>query len=506
MHDVCGAAGAAIVVASGVLLGIAWRGAAPARPDACVVVVERFTRTTVASAAARRVPILLRAPAAAARWAAAWDEASIAAAVPRLREVKRAVPCALGAACSIHSGSSDGAARLWVSNADAARPLGRRSPWSDNPRERNVSTRAFFARAARGEAVYVLADLAADEFAPLAPSLAGWDAFAVPLDARGGGGASSAIPPSDRKRAAVWMASSSAAIGVAAHYDVSHNWHYVMRGAKRFELWRPGRVAAAALPFAHPGFRSFARAAGGDVGAPGCAVAVAAGEMLYVPPLWPHRVLIGGGGRAARDAAERAAEAPRAANSSVAVNVWSASAEMGAVLDADAALDVAGARAPRSAEALAFLFERVAAELRLGGGAFVRAALLDARIAPFSAALGCAAAAAEGVGGAGEGAGGAVAADAANEAAAAEAAAGVDHAVGRRFRCARPVSRLKAHVRRALELHVNAAAVRVADAVRAALDPAWGTTNTTVLNWMERRAFAAMRTPSSCEFWTTCFA
>ena len=54
------------------------------------------------------------------------------------------------------------------------------------------------------------------------------------------------------------MASSSAGIGVAAHYDVSHNWHYVVRGAKRFELWRPGHVAAAALPFAHPGFRSFA--------------------------------------------------------------------------------------------------------------------------------------------------------------------------------------------------------------------------------------------------------
>ena len=285
---------------------------------------------------------------------------------------------------------------------------------------------------------------------------------------------------------------------------------------------------------------SFHQAAGGDVGVPSCAVAVAAGEMLYVPPQWPHRVRIGGaaprrgtsastarsawrwarrwwrggGGRGARDSVERTAEVALAANASVAVNVWSASAEMGAVLDADAALDAAGARPPRSAEALALLFERVAAELHLGGGAFVRAALVDARIAPFASALGCTAAATGGeraggaidavdaAAGAGAGAAAGAAADAGD---AAEAASGADHAVGRRFRCARPVSRLKAHVRRALELHVNAAASRVADAVRAALDPAWGTVNATVLNWMERRANAVMRTPSSCEFWTTCF-
>ena len=167
----------------------------PPPPRSCAIFLTAWSPNLVASAAAQRQPLLLRASPRTARWIARWDETLIIAATPLLREVKRATRCAAGKACPRSS-------LLWVRNGDAARPLARRGDWSDDPRERNVSTASFFARAARGEALYVLGDLTAasmHEFAPLRASLPGWESFAVAPAARGGGGASGRVPRNDVK-------------------------------------------------------------------------------------------------------------------------------------------------------------------------------------------------------------------------------------------------------------------------------------------------------------------
>ena len=105
----------------------------------------------------------------------------------------------------------------------------------------NMTVRQFFDSVDNGRYLYYLGALQ-EEFAPLATDMSMWQALTEPTS------------PPDDVLAYVWLA--SVGISVQLHYDLSHNFHAMVRGCKRFTFLPPKEHTNLYLyPNAHPAFR-----------------------------------------------------------------------------------------------------------------------------------------------------------------------------------------------------------------------------------------------------------
>eukprot|EP00316_Scyphosphaera_apsteinii_P012475 CAMPEP_0119334640 /NCGR_PEP_ID=MMETSP1333-20130426/87721_1 /TAXON_ID=418940 /ORGANISM="Scyphosphaera apsteinii, Strain RCC1455" /LENGTH=424 /DNA_ID=CAMNT_0007344985 /DNA_START=527 /DNA_END=1799 /DNA_ORIENTATION=- len=164
------------------------------------------------------------------------------------------------------------------------------------------------------------------------------------------------------------------------HYDMSHNFYLQLDGTKRFVLSPPASYRQLKLhPWIHP-HSIFTRQGVEDAHLPSSFdVDLAAGELLYIPPYWFHRVI-----------------APRG-HASISVNIWSESqeGELAGLTDVPPPSGLFDTKSERTRRALlehvirALL--RAVLRLRDRGAqdAFLRAALVDGRLRPHFALLRC---------------------------------------------------------------------------------------------------------------------